>query len=260
MWLVILILVLIGLHIFRKLFKIPRLSSLNLVTGGVKTGKSTMSVYFAIRSYKSALRAYKIKKFFSFIIRSWKNLEKPLLYSNVPLAVDYVPFTVDLALRNERFAYGSVIYIQEASLFADSMSFSNDDVNERLKLFNKLIAHETKGGVLIYDTQSCSDMHFSIKRSLQSYFYIHHCIKVPFFVVMYVREMLYSAENSGINNMFADDVEVGLRRVIVPKSVWKKFDCYTYSALTDDLPVAGEVVEGKKLKDLKSRSYVSIKK
>ena len=77
----------------------------------------------------------------------------PLIYSNVPLAMPYVPLTDDLLLRKKRFVYGSVIYVQEASLVADSQLIRDMDVNERLMLFNKLIGHETKGGVIIYDTQ-----------------------------------------------------------------------------------------------------------
>ena len=260
MWVLLIIIVLLAVYLFRKLFKIPKLSNLVLVTGGVKTGKSTMSVYFAIKQYKRSLRAWKVRKFFSFIIRKWKDEEKPLLYSNVPLAVEYVPLTLELALRQKRFAYGSVVYIQEASLFADSMSYKDEEASEAIKLLNKLIAHETKGGCLIYDTQAVSDLSFGIKRNIQSYFYIHHSIKIPFFMICYVRELLYSPEEQGINNVFSDDVEVGLRRVIIPKRIWKKFDCYTYSALTDDLPAVTDIVDGKKLPDLKSRSYISIKK
>ena len=53
------------------------------------------------------------------------------------------------------------------------------------------------------------------------------------------------------------DVENKLRRVIVPKSTWKKFDCYCYSSLTDDLPVENKVVEAS---DLKARKILSFKK
>ena len=66
----------------------------------------------------------------------------------------YVPLTDDLLLRKKRFVYGSVIYVQEASLVADSQLIRDMDINERLMLFNKLIGHETKGGVIIYDTHS----------------------------------------------------------------------------------------------------------
>ena len=252
-------LIVLGLVLYNKFFKIPKLNNVVLVTGGVKSGKSTMSVHFALRKYRRALIGYHIKSFFLRIFgKKGKIIEKPLLYSNVPLKCDFVPLTEDLILRKKRFAYGSVIYIQEASLLADSMDYKDEKKNDALRLFNKLIAHETLGGTIIYDTQAVSDCHFSIKRCLSSYFYIHHSIKLPFFVVCYVREMIYS-DDEGVMNVFNDDVEFGLRRVIIPKRVWKKFDCYTYSALTDHLPVVDEVVEGEKLEHLKSYTYLHLK-
>lgn len=259
MWLVVLVLILLGVHLFRKLFKIPKLSNLVFVTGGVKTGKSSMSVYFALKQYKRNVLKYKICKVLGKVFKRFKVTEKPLLYSNVPLGVDYVPLTMDLIMRTKRFTYGSIVYIQEASLFADSMMYKDEEVNKALKYFVKLIAHETKGGALFLDSQSPSDVHYSIKRSLQSYFYIHHSIKVPFFLICYVRELLYSTEEQGINNMFSDDVEEsGLRRVIIPKSVWKKYDCYTYSALTDDKEVVSDYIDGAKLRSLKTKDVITI--
>lgn len=253
-------LVVLAIVLYNKFFKIPKLNSLVLVSGGVKTGKSTMSVYFALKKYRRALFCYRLAKiFFSIFPKKAKALEKPLLYSNVPLAVPYVPLTEDLILRKKRFAYRSVVYIQEASLLADSMNWHDDTVNDNVRLLCKLIAHETKGGCCILDSQQPSDLHYGIKRNLSTYFYIHRSFHIPFFLICYVREMLYSDE-SGVQNVFDDDVEFGLRRVIIPTRVWKKFDCYTYSALTDHLPCVQDEVDGTKLPDLKSRDYVHFKK
>lgn len=161
--------------------------------------------------------------------------EEPLLYANVPIAgIKYVELTEDLILRKKRFNYRSTIYCQEASLVADSQMFRDMDINERLLLFNKLIGHETRGGEIIYDTQSIVDCHYAIKRSVSSYIWIHHNTKVPFFVAVYVREMFYTEDGTAVN-VFNEDVEKTLLRIIIPKSIWKKFDAYCYSKLTDDL-------------------------
>jgi hypothetical protein len=47
---------------------------------------------------------------------------------------------------------------------------------------------------------------------------------------------------------------------LVSKRVWKMFDAYCYSVLTDHLPVASDVVEGRDLSDLKARKIVSFRK
>lgn len=244
---------------FLKRFKIAKVGSMALVNGGVKCGKSTFSVYLAIREFKSRVRFTKFKNFFRKLFKK-ELIELPLLYSNVPLALPYVPLTDELLTRKERFVYNSVIYCQEASLVADSQLLKNMELNEQLLLFNKLIGHETKGGCLIYDTQCISDLHYSIKRCLSNYFYIHHLTKwIPFFLIAEIQECRYSEDGSVITTN-TEDVENLTRKVIIPKSTWRKFDCYCYSVLTDDLPVNTNVVKNdKNTIDLKAREIISFR-
>lgn len=247
------------IHKFTNRFKFPKIGSLTLVTGGVKCGKSTFAVGLAIKDHKRQVRRVKIANFLRKLFNK-KPFELPLLYSNVPLNCPYVPLTTDLLERKTRFAYKSTIYVQEASLVADSMLIKDMDLNERLLHFNKLIGHETCGGALIYDTQCIGDLHFSIKRSTSNYFYIHHLTKwIPFFLIAYVQECRYSDDGTVIVAQ-NDDVEVKLKRVIISKRVWKKFDSYCYSYMTDNLPIENKVVDGKNLKDLKARKIVTFRK
>lgn len=239
---IVLILVIIGLLFLLgwlyKLFKIPKIGCVALITGGVKTGKSMLSVWLSVRRYKRQVLAWKIGCFIARLLKR-PLPEKPLFYSNVPIAgVDYVLLPVEILERQLfRPAYKSVIYIQEASLLADSMYFKDMDLNERLLLFNKLIGHETRGGYLIYDTQAICDNHYAVKRCLSSYFWIHHNVKIPFFCVLFVREMFYSADDSTTVNTVEQDVENDLKIIVIPKRVWKMYDAYCYSALTDHLDV-----------------------
>ena len=254
------ILFLIGLAVLliyiRVTFKLPKIGCMALVTGGVKTGKSTLSVYMAIKRYKANLRLVRFKNIFRKIF-GLSLIEEPLLYSNIPLSVPYVPLTQKLINREQRFAFGSVIYVNEASLFADSQMVKDMDLNERLLMFNKLIGHELHGGYIIYDTQSISDVHYSVKRCLSNYFYIHHLSKwIPFFMVAYVRECVYS-EDGSVYNTYESDLEETLKRVIIPKRVWKHFDAYCYSYVTDDLPVANKVRILSKKDSLKVKKLTS---
>lgn len=254
---ILLLLCFIAFKIYRK-FKVPKLGCLALVTGGVKTGKSTFAVYLAYVNYKRAYRRWKIRRFFQNAFHMPVD-EEPLLYSNIPLSIPYVPLTKDVLTRKKRVRYGSVIYVNEASLVADSQLFRNDVLNEELLLFNKLIGHESKGGILIYDTQCIGDLHFSIKRCVSEYFYIHHLQKhLPFVLCASVREERYSEDNVSINT-YDKDVEESLKRCLIPKKVWKYFDAYCFSHLTDSCPVADDVVCGDK-KDLKAREIVSFRK
>lgn len=242
----------------KKHYKFPKVGAMAMVTGGVKCGKSTFSVGLVMREFKRRKRATKIKNFFRKLFFK-SELELPKIYSNIPLAVPYVPVTEDLLLRKKRFVYGSVVYINEASLVADSQLIKDMDVNERLLLFNKLIGHELLGGCIIYDTQCLQDVHYSIKRCISNYFYIHHLYKwLPFFLVATVRECRYSDDGSilAIENT---DVEDNLRKVIIRKSVWKKFDAYCFSSLTDDLPVEDKEIISTDLKVKKVFSFRQFK-
>lgn len=250
---------LVFIHKFLNKFKVAKIGSLCLINGGVKCGKSTLSVSIVRSEYKRRVRSVKFANFFRKIFKKPLK-ELPLLYSNVPLAMPYVPLTDDLLLRKKRFVYGSVIYVQEASLVADSQMIRDMDINQRLLLFNKLIGHETKGGVIVYDTQCINDLHYSIKRCLSNYIYVHHLVKwIPFILIAYVEENRYSDDNSVVN-VQDKDVEEKLKKVIISKRTWKYFDCYCYSVLTDDLPVEKTVVNNNlQTQDLKAKKILSFR-
>ena len=250
----IIISVLVAFWIAYKL-KILKCGNVVLVTGGVKTGKTTMSVRLVYKLWKKNVRKVKFyNRFVRFFKKDKAKKDLPLIYSNIPLSLPYVPLTEDLIYRRTRFVYGSVIYFCEASMLAGSMDFKDDDLNECLQLLVKLIAHETKGGYMVFDTQSVLDLHYGIKRNVSSYFYIHHKKSIPFFLVLKVRELVFMENTS---NEFVGDVEDGLKTMIVPKRTWKYFDCYCYSALTDHLPIERNVTRAN---DLKARHILTFKR
>lgn len=241
---------------FMAKFKFPKVGSLAVVTGGVKCGKSSFGLGLALSNYRRVLRVWKIRKFFCKLFRR-PIPEKPLLYSNIPLAVDYVEVDEDLINRRKRFRYGSVIFIDEANLLADSMSFADKSQNERIAIFSALIGQSTKGGLLVYTCHNIERLHYGIRDTASQYFYIHSLTKwIPFFVIANVRERVIGEDTL---NVETKDVEMSLRKVILRKSVWKKFDSYAYSILTDDKPVKDDVIDGTKLPDLKVRRFLSFK-
>ena len=245
-----LILAFVLYFIFRKNFKVLKVPSVCLITGGVKTGKSLLSVHLSIKDYRARHRKWWIlTKVFH------KKIEEPLYYTNVAISFgnlkrklkgkphrldkNIVQITLDHMMRINRFNYKSVIYIQESSLMADSMDFNNADRNVELSLFNKLIAHELRGGALYYDTQSPLDNHYSMKRVASTYFFIQKNMNFLLFHILYVREMI-NTEN-GVNN-FTDDVDTSTRKVLIPFWYHHKYDRYEFSYLTDDLELKNDVV------------------
>lgn len=252
-WLIYTILICIGVIVlyilYRKNFKILKVPSVCLITGGVKTGKSLLSVNLSIKDFKRRHRKW---WFVTHILR--KDKEEPLYYTNVTISFKNIKYLLDKdcfmkphrldrcivridlnhLTRKVRFNYGSVIYIQESSLMADSMDFNDKKRNVELSLLNKLVAHETRGGALYYDTQSPLDNHYSLKRVASTYFFIQKNINFFLFHVLYVREMI-NTEN-GVND-FNDDVDTTTRKVLIPFWYHHKYDRYEFSYLTDDLPL-----------------------
>ena len=144
------------------IFKVKHLKTPDVfcVDGGVKTGKSLVTVMLAIKQYRKNVLKYYIRNFFRKkgneirkVLRKKQRplIERPMLYSNMPLnRVKYNDFTLDILLRKVRIPYKSVVLIDEASLLADSMTGALttkekkerfDFVNEQLTLFLKLYGH-----------------------------------------------------------------------------------------------------------------------
>lgn len=254
-WIILLVIIFLLFVILKKTKRI-KLNCVTMINGGVKTGKSSLAVHLSRKQLKKNRFKYYFKKY---LCGKW-DLEKPYLYSNIPLTCEYIPLTNELITRLERFAYGSVVYLGESSLVADSQSYKNDLLNEQMMLFIKLFGHETKGGHMFIDTQSVEDNHYAVKRCLNNYLYIHHLTKwIPFILVFKVREMVYSSDNQSAVNVFNEDVEETMKYFICTKRVWKMFDCYCYSCFTDNLPVNLNVQNKDKKRDLKARNIVTFK-
>lgn len=253
---ILIVIVVIVLIIIGSNKKRLNIDAITLVNGGVKTGKSTLSVYLAIKHYKKALFKWRIRKLFG------KKEDKPLLYSNIPLKCDFVLLSNEVLQRVKRISYGSVVYIGEFSLVADNKFFSTATLLQResLMLFIKLFGHETGGkGKLFIDTQAISDLPVDVRRCLNRYLWIERSIKwIPFILVFKVRELIYSEDNTSVN-VFNSDVEDCVKTLIVFKSIWKKFDYCCYSAFTDGLTKSDVIIHGKKLHDLKVTAIPSFK-
>lgn len=230
------LLVLFGIWYFKhsKRLKLP---NVYLVTGGVKTGKSAISVGLAVKTYKKMLRQYYL--YLPFRVLFHREIpKKPMLYSNIPLAlVKYNLLTKDILLRKVRIPNKSVVLIDEVSLLADSMLFNDKDINNQLTLFVKLFGHYSHGGYLIVNTQSLKDCHFAFKRCMAMYLYVHSMKKGFFFLHYKVREMLYNpdSDNTTIVNAINEDIEKSTLSMLFLRKYLKMYDCYCYSIFTDDL-------------------------
>ena len=143
----------------RQNLKVLTPPSFCLTTGGVKTGKSKLSVYLSTGAFKKEHRHWVFLKWISKLFKKDFKREEPLYYTNCLVSFrdirDYQDpgrkrlfklkphnldkcirqITLESLLREERYNYRSIIYINEASLLADNMDVNNIDRNVK-KLYS----------------------------------------------------------------------------------------------------------------------------
>lgn len=248
-----LIVVLVIFLLWFFIFKVKHLKTpdVYMVDGGVKTGKSLVTVKLAIRQYRKNCIEVAIFNFFRKIVNKFRKvkkapLERPMLYSNMPLfKVKYNKLTLDILMWRYRIPYKSVCLIDEASLLADSMTGMQrgkltidkekfDEVNETLTLFLKLYAHSTHGGSCFYNSQQVIDLHFAFKRCTSTYLFIAKNRKYPFFCLLDVRELVHD-ESGDVRNTFTKDVEIDDRPLFISKRWYKYYDRFYLDVLTKHL-------------------------
>lgn len=242
---------------FLSKFKFPKIGALGVFTGSIKVGKSAISLACAYSNYKRVHRRWKFRcffiKLFNKLRKNKKPLpEEPLFYSNIPLAeIPYVELTTDHLLRKVRLNYKSVVFVDEASLLADSQLIKDHFINTQLLLFFKLFGHATHGGKAIFNSQCLTDLHYALRRCTNQYFYVHHITKyIPFVCLCSMREERFSEDGSTVNT-YNEDVEANLCRVFMRKSIFKKYDSFAFSLLTDNLPTKNKVIRKTKFDSLK---------
>ena len=233
------IIIVIGLIILlfylRKKFKRLVLPNVFLVDGAPKTGKSALSLTLAHRIYmKNCFKWFIGKGFYWLRYHNLTNYPlKPMFYTNIPVGFTHNPLTKEIIYFKVKVPPKSVIFIDEASLFADSQLIKDRRLNTQLTLFCKMIGHVTRGGSMILNSQQCSDLHYSFKRILGRYLYIYQTYKFPIVSVSQVREMMYSDDTSIVNDI-NEDAELSMRKIFFFNGVYKRYDCFCYYNLVKD--------------------------
>lgn len=275
-WFVAIALTILALWLYFKFFKLYKPKNVIFVDGAPGAGKSYFTVQLAIRLYKRNLRRWKVCKVVYRCLRAiarffksqrfvdkFQDPEMPLLYSNIRLkGVSFVKLTKEILFRQKRVAYKSVVLMDEFALIVDQMQYKDPELNERLTEFFKLYRHESRGGYIVANSQSTSDMHWSFKYVLSDYLYIHHRTKFPFVTALSVQEMAYVADKDGGNiiNVRTSDIEDTCKVMLVLNKYYRAYDCYCYSVLTDNLVIENKLLTLDKGDSLKDEDILTLKK
>ena len=260
------IIILIGAFVFYKWyskFKFPKITCIAVFTGAVKVGKTGVSLACAKQKYRFVHFRWRVICFFLKLFGK-KNLpEEPLFYSNVELSgIKYHPLELDHILRKKRFNFKSVVFVDEASLLADCyLSKDRPELSTELLKFFKLFGHMTHNGYCILNSQQISDLHISLRKVTSQYYYVHETSSrfIPFVAFCRMREERYTEDKSAIN-VYDKDVEDTLKTCIFSKRVFKQYDPYCYSILTDNLDNSSVEHFNKIGSNLKAKKLISFRK
>ena len=237
---IIILLVLLVLYLIRffSILKILKNGNFILIDGTIKSGKSLLTIWLAI---------WKVRLYNLFHLK-----KKIYIYSNIPLRTKYIPITLEMIERKVNILPKSIVIFDEASLIADSMLYNDKLINEQIQLFVKLFAHWSKGGTLIYNTQNYKDLHFDIKRCVSNYYAIVKSSKTLFFHKLELKEVTIIEDNSQISEESI--------KVYVPKFIYKYYDRYCFSILTDSNVIYDKVIDNRKSKNLKQGNIITFRK
>lgn len=296
---IIAIISIILLVLWVKFIKVPKLNNINFISGSLGTGKSFLTCRFGLSKFYWRVKMQNFRRKLVYyhlpLPKRFKNKiyneEDIQFYCDIPYDFDdknhllkkkfklkqfdlissisqkkkiyhkcvAQQITKDHILRKKRFNYKSVVVFDEISVLIDQFDFDDKIVNEKLNLFFKLFRHETKGGLLIINSQSINDCHFSLKNCLNQYFYIHHKKKLLFGMLLYIQELAYSNDNSVVNVNQGDlEEKAKLKLLWVSKKYFRYYDTYTHSWLTDYCQCDNEKFNLEK-NGLKSRDIWTLK-
>ena len=148
--------VIVLLFWLRRKFKKLVLPNVFIVDGAPKTGKSALSLTLAHRIYVKNVFKWHIGKPLYWL--RYHDLSdyppKPMFYSNIPVGFTHNLLSKRIIYHQAKVPPKSVIFIDEASLFADSQLIKDSELNLKLTLFCKMIGHTTKGDCPAIKTSS----------------------------------------------------------------------------------------------------------
>lgn len=242
-------------------------------TGGLGTGKSFISVSTAIRELKKARWKTKLYNIFH---RKHK-LEKPMLYSSIPIKISRKEYslklTPEMLTLQESIVKGSVVFIDEVDVFANQFAYANQNIiecaskkelkdkregnndydsglfDEEIRLFRHLYSSPARECKLIVNTQATSNITTIIRRRMNTVFVLSRfrVWKVPFlswlplvgyFFKFYTVQVRNITITDEITNTNNGNTEDNMRVAFGFMPPFRQYDTHCYKHRSDTIPQA----------------------
>lgn len=221
------------LIIWLKSYKIKH-DTILAFTGGLGSGKSFLSVNYAIRLYKKNLFAVKLKNFFR---KEKKPL--PILLSNIPVLIKKNIYSYQLTERHlllqERVPEKSVVFMDEIDSFASQYDFKEKNIVDIFDEFIRLFRHYTQGGYLVVNAQCSENIVLVVRRRLNQVVNLMNFQKFLCFYRVRVRNISISEE---IKTIEEEDTEDNMTYKIGLIPLNRHYDTYCYSKRYNSVPIS----------------------
>jgi len=171
-----------------------------LFSGAPGTNKTYLCIKYAIRRYHKQMFKYRLKKIKSklFFWRKKEELEKPRLYSNIPIKLDKKTWSYKLdkehLLLVKKINKGSVIVIDEVGEVANQYSYNNVLVQVNFQELVRFVRHYGQEWYIYSTEQAIENVVVQVRRRLALNLILYKLRKYPFrfFKVLLKEEIINS--------------------------------------------------------------------
>lgn len=229
------ILIVIFAVILWKVARSYRLNTYDTVlafTGGLGAGKSFLSVLKARQLLKKMRRKVWLMNLFR---KKKEKLEKPMLYSSIPVRVSKkemaVELTSDHLLLQRKITRYSVVFVDEIGGFCSQFDYraKNSEIwDEFVRYFRHYVQ-----GYLICNDQCSENIVLQVRRRLNTVYNLMGFRKFLFVYWVRVRNITVSEE---IKTVEEQNTEDNMRLLIGILPLFKAYDSHCYSVRYDPVP------------------------
>lgn len=186
-----------------------KIDTITAFTGGLGSGKTLLSTRLALKLYrKNVWKYYTKKKLWNSclnLFRRQKNkvafcVEKPKLYSNIPILLDKKKrvfcdrLDINILLLQERMPLHSVILIDEIGSFASQFDYKEKNVIKVFDEFVRFFRHYSQNGYMVVNDQCSENINLVIRRRINKVNNLSNCLVLWRFVFYYQRYINVSEE------------------------------------------------------------------
>jgi hypothetical protein len=225
-----------------KTFYFIKVDNTLMFTGAPGTGKTNEMVNQSLKLLKHVRRAVKRKnrkiRVYNLTHKDKLDLiERPLMYSNIPIRISKKEWSVVLKLEHltltERISYKAVTVITEIGKLINRYEHKNPNIADNIDEFVSLYRQFTQGGYFLCDDQSSDNAEVDIRRRLGTIINMLHFNKFWRIYWVKMRNITISEDIKTIEEDSAEDSHKNKLGIFWGKP---KYDTYAFSERYSTVP------------------------